>query len=70
MPMHRSRIEEVDLAADSDEYAVKVKWVGLDEIEVTWEPVSTIYAVVTRLRKLRLTKEVRGHLKKLYGMEL
>ena len=42
------RIEAVDLAADSEEYVVKVKWVGLDEEETTWEPVSTIYAEVRR----------------------
>ena len=50
------RIEAVDLAADSEEYVVKVKWVGLDMEETTWEPLSTIYAdapkyVVAQLRK-------------------
>ena len=38
------RIEAVDLAADSEEYAVKVKWVGLDEERTTWKSVSAIYA--------------------------
>ena len=38
------RIEAVDLAADSDEYVVTVKWVRLDGEEITWEPVSTIYS--------------------------
>ena len=38
------RIEAVYLAADSEEYVVKVKWVGLDAEETTWEPVSTLYA--------------------------
>ena len=38
------RIEAVDLAAESDEYVVTVKWVRLDGEEITWEPVSTIYA--------------------------
>ena len=69
------RIKAVDLAADSEEYVVKVKWVGLDEEETIWEPVSTIYAdapkyVVAQLRKLRLTKEVRDDLKKKYGMKV
>ena len=69
------RIEAMDLEADSEEYVVKMKWVGLDEEESTWEPVSTIYAdapkhMVARLRKLRLTKEVRDDLKKKYGIKL
>ena len=29
------RIEAVDIAADSEEHVVKVKWVGLDEEETT-----------------------------------
>ena len=63
------KIEAVDLAADSEEYVVKVKWVGLNEEETTWEPLSTIYAdapeyIVAQLRKLRLAKEVRDDLKK------
>ena len=69
------KIEAVNLAADSEEYVVKVKWVGLDEEKTTWEPGSTIYAyapkyVVAQLRKLRLTKEVRDDLKKKYGMKV
>ena len=38
------RIEAVDVEAENEENVVKVKWVGLDEEETTWEPVSTIYA--------------------------
>ena len=69
------RIEGADLEADSEEDVVKVKWVGLDEEETTWEPVSTIYAdapkyTAAQLRKLRLTKEVRDDLKKKYGMKV
>ncbi|CAN0195025.1 unnamed protein product, partial [Ascophyllum nodosum] len=50
------RIEAVYLVANSREYVVKVKWVGLDENETTWEIVSTIYTdapkyVVAQLRK-------------------
>ena len=68
-------IDAVDLAADSEEYVVKVKWVGLDKEETTWEPLSTIHTdapkyVVAQLRKLRLTKEVRDGLKKKYGMKV
>ena len=37
------RIEAVGLAAESEKYIVKVKWVGLGEEETTWESVSTIY---------------------------
>ena len=33
----------MDLTAGSEEHVVEVKWVGLDEEETTWEPVSTIY---------------------------
>ena len=68
-------IEAMDLVADSDEYVVKVKWLGLDEEETSWEPVSAIYAdapkyVVAQLRKLRLTKEARDDLKKKYDMKV
>ena len=68
------RIGAVDLAADSEEYVVKVKWVKLDEEETTWESVSTIYAggpkyLVAQLRKLRLTKEVHDDLKINDGMK-
>ena len=63
------RIEAVDLAVDSEQDAVKVKRVGLDEDKITWEPMSTIYVdapkyVVVQLRKLRLTKAVLHDLKK------
>ena len=36
------RLEAVRLMADSEEYVTQVKWVGLDEEETTWKPVSTI----------------------------
>ena len=69
------RIEAVDVVADSEEHAVKVKWVELDEEETTWEPVSTIYAVASKylaaqLRKLKLTKRVRDDLNTNYGMKV
>ena len=38
------RIEAVELAADSDKNVVTVNLVRLDGEEMTWEPVSTIYA--------------------------
>ena len=67
-------IEAEDLTADSDEYVVKVKWVGLEE-ETTWEPAFTIYDdapkyVVAQLRKLRLTKQVRNDLQKKHDMRV
>ena len=37
------RLEAVDLTTGSEEYVMEVKWVGLDEEQTTWEPVSTIY---------------------------
>ena len=69
------RLEAVGLAADSEEYVVKMKWVGLDEEETTWKPVSTIYADVSKHpvaqpRKLGLTKKVRDDIKKTYGMNV
>ena len=68
-------IEAVDLAADSEEYVVKAKWVRLDEEKKTWESEYTIYTdppkyVVAQLRRLRLTKGVRDDLKKKYGMKV
>ena len=69
------RIEAVDVAANGEGYVVKMEWVGLDEEETTWEPLSTIYAdapeyVVAQLWKLRFTKKVRDDLKKKYGMKV
>ena len=69
------KVEALDLAADGEEYVVNVKWIGLDEEETTWEPMFTIYAdapkyVLAQLRKLRLTTEVRDHLKKTYVMKV
>ena len=68
-------VDAVDSAAGNEEYVVKVKWVGLDEEDTTWEPLSTIHTdapkyVVAQLRKLRLTKEVRDDLKKKYGTKV
>ena len=69
------RLEAVGLTGDSEEYVVKMMWVGLNEEETTWEPVSTIYAdtpkyLVAQLRTLGLTKKVRDDLKKKYGMDV
>ena len=69
------RLEAVGLAADSEEYVVKMKWVGLDEEETTRKSVSTIYAdapkyLVVQSRKLRLTKKVRDDIKKAYGINV
>ena len=55
-------LEAVGLTDDGEELVVKVKWVGLDEEETTWELVSTIYAdapkyLVAQLRTLGLAKK-------------
>ena len=71
----RKMIKVVDLAADCEKYLVQVKWVRLDETEITWEPMSTIFAdapkyLLAQLRKLRLTKKARDYLKKKYGIKV
>ena len=75
----RMREEVMDLVRKNRARMRGVEWKGvLPDFaveETIWEPMSTIYAdapkyVVTQLRKLRLTKEVRDDPKKKYGMKV
>ena len=69
------RLVAVDSTAGIERFVVKMKWIGLDEEETTWEPVSTIYAdapkyLVAQIRKSGLTKKVRDDISKNYGMDV
>ena len=68
----------VDVGTDSErpgEYRVQVTWVGLEDEEPTWEPVSTIYEDVPKylekkLKKMKLNKATKKALKQTYGLRL
>lgn len=56
------------------EYVVQAVWVGLDEEEPKWEPVSTMYDhspqfIVRALKKLKITKKLIGSPRKKFGMK-
>ena len=40
---HIRSISAIKRAAGSDEFVVKVAWEGLEEAEITWEPVSRVF---------------------------
>ena len=67
----------VDMAEadDGDGYDVQVQWVGFEDDEDTWEPLSKIWDaapqfVKRELRKMGLTHAVRSKLKQCYGITL
>ena len=67
----------VDMAEadDGDGYDVQVQWVGFEDDEDTWEPLSKIWDaapqfVKRELRKMGLTRAVRSKLKQCYGITL
>ena len=56
-------------------FDVKVDWVGLDEGYSSWEPLAIIWDgasqfVKSELRKLRVDRGVRSHLRNLYDVTL
>ena len=56
-------------------YRVQIAWVGLEDEEPTWEPMSTVYADAPRyleqkLRRMRLNSVTKRALKRKYGMNL
>ena len=57
------------------EYRVQIAWVGLEDEEPTWEPMSTVYAdapkyLEQKLRRMRLNSVTKRALKRKYGMNL
>ena len=57
------------------EYRVQVTWIGLEDEEPTWEPVSTIYEddpkyLAKKLKKMRLNRAIKQALKQTYGLRL
>ena len=60
-------IEGVKKVPRGDEYLVRVRWMGLDDEEATWERISKVLEdapvmLKKELRKLRLSKEEKGRL--------
>ena len=57
------------------EYRVQIVWVGLEDEEPTWEPMSTVYTdapkyLEQKLRRIRLNSATKRALKRKYGMNL
>ena len=57
------------------EYRVQVTWIGLEDEEPTWEPVSTIYGdapkyLEERLKTMRLNMATKQAFKQTYGLRL
>ena len=57
------------------EYRVQIVWVGLEDEEPTWEPMSTVYAYAPKyleqkLRRIRLNRVTKRALKRKYDMNL
>ena len=57
------------------EYRVQIAWVVLEDEELTWEPMSTVYAdapkyLEQKLRRMRLNSVTKRALKRKYGMNL
>ena len=56
--------------AEGQDFDVKVKWVGFDEGESSWDPIAIIWDdapqfVKSELRKLRLYRGARSRMRKL-----
>ena len=57
------------------EYRVKIAWIGLEDEEPTWEPMSSVYADAPKhreqkLRRMRLNSVTKRALKRKYDMNL
>ena len=62
-------------AARVGEYLVQITWVGLEDEEPTWKPMSTVYADAPRyleqkLRRMRLNSVTKRALKRKYAMNI
>lgn len=65
----------VPLSADGDDRVVDVKWVGLDESEMTWETVHHIHKdtppyLANQLKNMKLTKDICKALRTKYGVRI
>ena len=72
---HIRSISAIKRAASGDEFDVKVFWEGLEEAEITWEPVSGVLhdapAVLRKeLKAMRLKAEQKRALVQWYGLRL
>ena len=72
---HIRSIFAIKWAPSGDEFVVKVAWEGLEEAEITWEPVSRVFhdapAVLRKeLKALRLKAEHKPALVQRYGLRL
>ena len=81
MTKHQGEFETADVIsvgkdpARVGEYWVQIAWVGLEDEEPTWEPMSTVYAdalkyLDQKLRRMRLKSVAKRALKRKYGMNL
>ena len=81
MTKHQSEFEVADvISVGKDpvrvgEYRVQIAWVGREDEEPTWEPMSIVYAdapkyLEQKLRRMRLNGMTKRALKRKYGMNL
>ena len=81
MTKHQGEFEIADVIsvgkdpARVGEYRVQIAWVGLEDEEPTWEPMSTVYAdapkyLEQKLRRMRLNSVTKHALKRKYDMNL
>ena len=78
---HQGEFEIADvISVDKDparvgEYRVQIAWVGLEDVELTWEPMSTVYAdapkyLEKKLREMRFNSVTKHDLRRKYFINL
>ena len=72
---HIEEITAAKRAARGDGFVFFVKWMGLDEAEGTWEPVSRVMAdapaiLEKELKKLKLSTDEKRSLRECYGLSV
>ena len=81
MTKHQGEFEIADVIsvgkdpAQVGEYWVQIAWVGFEDEEPTWEPMSTVYADAPKypdkkLRRMRLNSLTKRGLKRNHGMDI